>query len=104
MDRVKDKTCIVTGAARGMGHAIGMALMREGANVVFADIDENICQVAAEATKKGGSAHGIQVDIRDRQQVQAMVDETVKKFGKLDVKFNNAGTCEIQNTLTMSPH
>ena len=33
MDRVKDKTCIVTGAARGMGHAIGMALMREGANV-----------------------------------------------------------------------
>ena len=102
MDRVKDKTCIVTGAARGMGHAIGMALMREGANVVFADIDSKVNQVAEEAAKGGGSAHGIQVDVRNRHQVRAMIDETVEKFGRLDVKFNNAGMNKPRNFMDVT--
>ncbi|WMS41366.1 SDR family oxidoreductase [Acuticoccus sp. MNP-M23] len=96
MGRVTDRVCLVTGAARGIGRAIGEALLAEGASVCFADLDgDKAARVAdaasAKADGRGGNAMGIAVDVRERDQVREMIARTVERFGRLDVKFNNAG-------------
>jgi meso-butanediol dehydrogenase/(S,S)-butanediol dehydrogenase/diacetyl reductase len=74
-----------------------MALAKEGANVVFADLNAAEAEGAASETKKaGGKALGLHVDVGDRKQVQAVISKTVSEFGRLDVIFNNAGINKIQ--------
>lgn len=96
MGRMSGRNCLVTGAARGMGRAIADDLLREGGNVVYADIDDGIGEVAAAATERVGTdgigrAVGTTVDVTDRQQVRAAVELAAKEFGELNVMFNNAG-------------
>ena len=94
---LQGKTCIVTGGGRGMGKAIGMRLARDGANVVFADINHTEAEVAAsEAKKSGFKSLGVPVDVGDRQQVQKLISKTIAEFGRLDIIFNNAGINKIQ--------
>ena len=94
---IKGKTCVVTGAGRGMGKAIAVALAKEGANVVFADLNAAEAEGAASETKKdGGKALGLHVDVGDRKQVQVLISKTVSEFGRLDIIFNNAGINKIQ--------
>jgi meso-butanediol dehydrogenase/(S,S)-butanediol dehydrogenase/diacetyl reductase len=107
MGRVSGRSCIVTGAARGIGRAIGEALLDEGADVCFADINgELVAQVAeANINRIGGDDSRVtfaQVDVTDRAQVRAMIAHTVEKFGKLDVKFNNAGVNKPMNFLDVT--
>ena len=95
--RLAGKTCIVTGAARGIGKAIGLRLASEGANVVFADIDTKQAEAAAaEATKAGGKAIGADVDVTNREKVRSLVARAASEFGQLNVMFNNAGLNHIQ--------
>lgn len=89
MGRVDGKSIIITGAARGMGKAIGHALIAEGAHVCYADIDEDGAKKAA--AEAGSNAIGVKVDVTKRDQVAQMIQQTVDAFGKLDVMFNNAG-------------
>jgi len=94
--RLSNRNCVVTGAARGMGRAIADDLVREGGNVVYADIDAVIEDVAAKAADRvgavgAGRAVGMKVDVTDRQQVRAAVERAAKEFGALNVMFNNAG-------------
>jgi len=96
MGRVSGRSCIVTGAARGIGRAIGEALLDEGADVCFADIDaDGAARVASEnaarARAGGGAVTHAAVDVTDRAQVRRMIEHAVEIFGKLDVTFNNAG-------------
>jgi meso-butanediol dehydrogenase/(S,S)-butanediol dehydrogenase/diacetyl reductase len=96
MGRVSGRVCLVTGAAQGIGRAIGEALLDEGADVCFADINIELATKVAElnaerAEKNGGRAMSAKVDVTDRPQVQAMISKVVDQFGKLDVKYNNAG-------------
>ncbi len=96
MGRVSGRSCIVTGAARGIGRAIGEALLDEGADVCFADIDaDGAARVASEnaarACAGGGAVTHAAVDVTDRAQVRRMIEHAVEIFGKLDVTFNNAG-------------
>jgi meso-butanediol dehydrogenase / (S,S)-butanediol dehydrogenase / diacetyl reductase len=97
MGRMEGRAVIVTGAARGIGRAIAEALVIEGANVAFADIDDAVKETAlraADDNRKGGSSGrtlGIVVDVADRRSFRSMIDEVVKTFGRLDVTFNNAG-------------
>jgi meso-butanediol dehydrogenase / (S,S)-butanediol dehydrogenase / diacetyl reductase len=94
---VNGKTCVVTGAGRGMGKAIGLALAKDGAKVVFADINATEAENSAnEARKNGAKALGVHVDVGDRKQVKQMISRTVAEFGRLDVVFNNAGINKIQ--------
>jgi meso-butanediol dehydrogenase/(S,S)-butanediol dehydrogenase/diacetyl reductase len=94
---LQGKTCIVTGAGRGMGKAIGLRLATDGANVVFADINEAEAEsAAAEAKKPGSKALGARVDVADRAQIQQLVARAVSEFGRLDMIFNNAGINHIQ--------
>lgn len=105
MGRVSGRSCIVTGAAQGIGRAIAEALLEEGANVCFADING---KKVAEIADLNRSAHNesrvthVQVDVTDREAVRAMIDHTVAMFGKLDVKFNNAGVNKPMNFLDVT--
>lgn len=107
MGRVSGRSCIVTGAARGIGRAIGEALINEGADVCFADINGEQASAVAEANRDRAAETGAgvtwaQVDVTDRDQVRAMIAKTVAAFGKLDVKFNNAGVNKPMNFLDVT--
>jgi meso-butanediol dehydrogenase/(S,S)-butanediol dehydrogenase/diacetyl reductase len=98
--RVAGKTCIVTGAAQGIGAAIGCGLVREGASVTFADLNVELAESVAAAVRKGaGKAIAVKVDVSNRAQVKALIQRTVDEFGQLDVMFNNAGVNKPQNFL-----
>lgn len=107
MGRVSERSCIVTGAARGIGRAFGVAVLDEGADVCFADINgdlvSQVAEVNADRTKKaGGKVTWSTFDVADRDQVRAMIDTAVTAFGKVDVKFNNAGVNRPMNFLDVT--
>jgi meso-butanediol dehydrogenase/(S,S)-butanediol dehydrogenase/diacetyl reductase len=92
MGRVQDRVVIVTGGAGGIGAAACHAIAAEGGKVVVADLDAGAAQVVADAiVQSGGSAASVGVDVTDRSQVRAMIEQAVDAFGALNVIFNNAG-------------
>ena len=94
--RLEGKAAIVTGGAQGIGRATAIRLAEEGAKVVIGDLQESGAQaVANEIIATGGQAHGMALDVRDRSQVQAVVDAAVARFGSLDILMNNAGVIRI---------
>ena len=90
---LKEKVCIITGAASGIGHKIAERYAAEGGYVVIADIDLKAAEAAAtEMNKKGpGKAMGIAMNITDEYAVNAGVAEVVEKWGGVDVLVSNAG-------------
>jgi acetoin reductase-like protein len=94
--KLQGKVAVVTGGAQGMGRAISLRYVQEGAKVVVADINlEGAQRTAAEITEAGGQAVGVQVDVRNQEQVQQMVNIAVERFGGLDILVNNAGVGKI---------
>ncbi|MBI1897234.1 MAG: glucose 1-dehydrogenase [Acidobacteria bacterium] len=90
--RLEGKTALITGAGRGIGRAIARRMAADGASVVVADLNlDNAASAAAEVLGLSGKAHAVQVDISDSAAVQAMLAETLRVFGRLDVIVNNAG-------------
>jgi meso-butanediol dehydrogenase/(S,S)-butanediol dehydrogenase/diacetyl reductase len=107
MGRVSGRVCIVTGAAQGIGRAIGEALLDEGAKVCFADINGAKVAEVVEANRRrligrSDAVTSAQVDVTDRAQVRAMIAHTVETFGRLDVKFNNAGVNKPMNFMDVT--
>ena len=106
MGRLSGKTCIVTGAARGIGASIADALLREGGNVVYADLDDHVTIFAGKAKDRAhaqdGRAIGVKLDVTDRKQVRAGIERAVKEFGALHVMFNNAGLNKPMNFLDVT--
>ncbi|MDL2398877.1 glucose 1-dehydrogenase [Rhizobium mayense] len=89
---VNNKVVIVTGSGRGIGAGIAADLAAKGAKVVIADLNaEAAQQTAAKIVSDSGNAVALSVDVSDRESVQALIGETVSRFGRLDVMFNNAG-------------
>jgi 3-oxoacyl-[acyl-carrier protein] reductase len=87
--QLKDRVAIVTGAARGIGQAYCLALAREGAKVVAADILS--CEETVTKVKEaGGGALGIVTDVASEPSTQAMAAQTVQRFGRIDTLVNNA--------------
>ena len=84
------RTAIVTGAARGLGKTMTLALLRAGANVVFTDIDGDRLSATAQAAGAPDRVLALPCDIRDRGQCQQVVEETIHKFGALHILINNA--------------
>lgn len=87
--RLKDKVVIVTGGGQGLGEAFAKGCAKEGAKVVITDVNEKNGQKVQQEI--GESALFIRTDVSSRQEVQAMVDEAMKRFGKIDVLINNVG-------------
>lgn len=90
---LEGKSCIITGAARGIGAAIAKRYVRSGALVAIADLDPAAAdETAAELTAMGpGRAIGVEMDVTDEDAVMAGVAKTVSVFGKVDVLVANAG-------------
>jgi NAD(P)-dependent dehydrogenase (short-subunit alcohol dehydrogenase family) len=92
---LKDKVAIVTGGSDGIGKAAAASMAKEGAKVAIAARTASKLEQAAtdiRAIAKGGEVLAIPADVRDEAQVKRMVDEVVKKWGRVDVLVNNAGT------------
>lgn len=89
---MKNKVVLITGAGSGMGKAAAILFARQGANVALADLNEEaIRRVAERINTDGGKAITVKCDVTDEEQVKAVVEKTVKTFGKLDAAYNNAG-------------
>lgn len=89
--RLDGKVAIVTGAGQGIGRGIALVYARAGAKVVVAEWKEHrMTHTVEEIRALGAAAHGIVSDVSERDQVFAMVAETVSRFGQLDVLVNNA--------------
>jgi 3-oxoacyl-[acyl-carrier protein] reductase len=91
--RLKGKVALVTGASRGIGRVIALALAKEGADVVLncSTSLEAAEKVAQEIRKLGRRSSVIQADVSNKTAVEKMVKEVVKQFGKIDILVNNAG-------------
>ncbi|HKX06541.1 MAG TPA: SDR family NAD(P)-dependent oxidoreductase, partial [Stellaceae bacterium] len=86
------KTCVVTGASRGLGRGIALAFAEQGADVVLAARTKaDLEKVGHEVEAKGRRAHLVTADITDLAQLQKIADAGVKAFGRVDVWVNNAG-------------
>ncbi len=88
-DRLNGKVCIVTGAGSGIGRATAIRFGEEGALVTCVDVNED--SVRATASEMGVAAFAVSADVSNDAQVRAYTDDTVTRWGKLDVVFNNAG-------------
>jgi citronellol/citronellal dehydrogenase len=101
------KTLFVTGASRGIGLAIALRAARDGANVAIAaktaephpKLPGTIYSAAEEIEKAGGKALPLIVDVRDEASVMAAVEQTVQRFGGLDICVNNASAISLTGTL-----
>lgn len=90
MGKLQDKVAIVTGASRGIGKAIAEAFAREGAKVVICGRKQEVLdQVAREI---GPSAKPIACHVGKPEQIQNLVDSTMREFGRIDILVNNAAT------------
>lgn len=85
--RLKDKVCLITGGAAGIGKATAKRFAEEGAKVIIADLVE----AAGQKTAAELGVDFYKVDVADRQDVQHWVDAVVEKYGRIDVIINNAG-------------
>ncbi len=90
---VKNKVTLITGAASGLGLGMAIEFAKQGAKVVIADLDlEKSQSVAKElADTYAVETLAVQMDVTNEEQVKSGVDETVKKFGRIDTVINNAG-------------
>jgi len=103
--RLRDRVAIVTGASRGIGRAVALALASEGANVVvnYASSSNAAEEVVAAITEAGGNAITAQADVSKVEQVDALLNTTLEKFGRVDVLVNNAGITRDTLLLRMKP-
>jgi NAD(P)-dependent dehydrogenase (short-subunit alcohol dehydrogenase family) len=100
MSRFDGKVVLITGGTSGIGKAAAVAFAKAGAKVVLSGRREKEGLAVAEESKNaGGTAHFVRADVSQEADVKNLVEQTVKKFGRLDVAFNNAGI-ELVGTLT----
>ena len=89
---LQGKKALVTGAARGLGRAIALALAEAGADVALGLRDKNSDSgLTAEIAARGRAPLPLQMDMADLQQIRQAIDETAQHFGRLDILVNNAG-------------
>ncbi len=93
---------VITGAAQGLGKYMAKALAEAGSNIIIPDTNIELAKkTALEFKDLGVKAKAIKMDVKDEEQVKAMVKETIGEFGKIDVLINNAGICKHINAENM---
>ena len=98
------KTALITGASQGLGAVAARLLHEAGANVVinYVALDANQADAERIASELGAKAVAIQANVRSHEQVEAMFDETERRFGGLDIVVNNAGILRDRTLRKMS--
>ncbi len=91
MARLSGKTALITGGARGIGAAIARAYLREGAQVMVADLSQ---AMVSEAAAKMG-CHGVQMDVTRQDSIDAAMAHAVARMGGIDILVNNAGVYDL---------
>ena len=107
LSNFKNKTIFITGATRGIGKAIALKFAEEGANIVIAaktvkphpKLPGTIFDAAEEIESAGGKALPIRTDIRDENQINDAVQQTIDQFGSIDALVNNASAISLTGTL-----
>ena len=89
--RFADRTALVTGAGNGIGRAVALRLVSEGARVMVADIDIAGARESVALCKPARRATAVRLDVRSERSVASLHDRVAKRFGRLDVLVNNAG-------------
>jgi 3-oxoacyl-[acyl-carrier protein] reductase len=103
MGKLDGKVALVTGAARGIGKAIALGLAREGADIVANDLNQaNLDELAGEIRALGRKVLTVIADVSKKNEVDRMVENTIKTFGKIDILVNNAGITRHAPFLTLS--
>ena len=103
--KLKDRVAIVTGAARGIGKAICLALAENGAIIVGVDVvaSDKSEALVSEIKAMGGVAEAYQADVRDFEAIEKMAQHVIEKYNRLDILVNNAGVNRDALILMMTP-
>jgi 3-oxoacyl-[acyl-carrier protein] reductase len=101
---MEGKITIVTGGSRGIGRAISEELAKRGANIIVADIQEELAKTTAQeiTDSNGRESIGVYVDVADLESAKAMVDHVKEQFGRVDILVNNAGVTRDNLIMRMS--
>ncbi|MDJ0553327.1 MAG: 3-oxoacyl-[acyl-carrier-protein] reductase [Microcoleaceae cyanobacterium MO_207.B10] len=102
---LKGQVAIITGASRGIGRAVALALAMEGANVVvnYANSSSAAVEVVAEIVTAGGNGMALQADVSKAEDVDGLVKEVMEKWSRIDILVNNAGITRDTLLLRMKP-
>ncbi|MFD2043699.1 3-hydroxybutyrate dehydrogenase [Ornithinibacillus salinisoli] len=93
---VHDHVVLITGAASGIGHAIGVEMANNGAKVVFTDLDQSRLElVTSELKEEGLEVLALRCDVTKEEEIVHAINQTLERFGKIDVLINNAGLQHI---------
>jgi len=104
MTDLKNKNALITGAGKGIGKAIALALAKEGVNVILvARTQEEIDSVAAKVRSLRVKALAITADVADIKSVNAAVEKALSEFGTIDILINNAGIAAFGKFLELEP-
>src|SRR5580658_10695047 len=97
MGKLTNKVAVVTGASKGIGASIAKGLAAEGASVVvnYSSSKEGADRVVAEIVGNGGKAVAVQANVAKKADIDKLLSETQKHFGRLDILVNNAGIYEF---------
>lgn len=109
--KLKNKTALITGGSRGIGKAIAERLAKERCNIAIAakttephpKLEGTIYTAAKDIEALGAACLPLQCDIRDEEQIQAAIDETVNRFGGIDILVNNASAISLTPTEHTDP-
>ena len=89
---LQNRSVVITGSGSGIGRACALGFAKEGASIVIADIQPDAAEeTVRQITAAGGKAFACQVDVSKPDSVTALVNKTIKQYGKIDVLINNAG-------------
>ena len=100
MKRLKDKSALITGAARGIGRGFAESYIAEGAMVAIADI--NLEAAEQTARELGGAAYAVHIDVSHQDSIDTAIETVVARAGKLDILINNAALFDASETVDIT--